>query len=86
MATHCNGNDDGNDGNELQRWNFLATMEFFGNALQRWKRFATCKQWIVARANTPLDKTQKSHTHNPSLTLYLASKKILKQFLFYDED
>lgn len=32
------------------------------------------------------DKTQKSHTHNPSLTLYLASKKILKQFLFYDED
>ena len=56
MATHCNGNDDGNDGNELQRWNFLATMEFFGNALQRWKRFATCKQWIVARANTPLLK------------------------------
>ena len=49
-----NGNDSGNDGNELQRWKFLATMEFFGNALQRWKRFATCKQWIVARANTPL--------------------------------
>ena len=56
LATHCNGNDDGNDGNELQRWNFLATMEFFGNALQRWKRFATCKQWIVARANTPLSQ------------------------------
>lgn len=24
------------------------------------------------------DKTQKSHTHNPSLTLYLASKKNLE--------